>query len=159
VVITWQTLKKLLLIITDNIYSKVSSFMPNTKHDNYRIEKQDNILLIDIDEQSTFNDVVSEQYHEDIKTITQAMRDNPWASLITFKGIGVFTPDTEQVLIETTHYRVENGMIAIAIVIIDSRYADTLQLQLQRIYQSSSVQFNFFSDAKHAKNWLDSFIN
>jgi hypothetical protein len=125
----------------------------------YRIEQQNNILLIDIDEQGSFNDAVSEQYHEDIKLITQKMRDNPWASLITFKGIGVFTPDAEQNLIETTHYRVENGMIAIAAVIIDSTYADILQLQLQRIYQSSSIQFNFFSNIKYAKNWLDSFIN
>jgi hypothetical protein len=125
----------------------------------YRIEQQNNILLIDIDEQGSFNDAVSEQYHEDIKLITQKMRDNPWASLITFKGIGVFTPDAEQNLIETTHYRVENGMVAIAAVIIDSTYADILQLQLQRIYQSSSIQFNFFSNTKYAKNWLDSFIN
>ncbi|PCI55651.1 MAG: hypothetical protein COB45_06270 [Gammaproteobacteria bacterium] len=133
--------------------------MQYSTHGSYRIEQQNNILLIDIDEQSTFNDVVSEQYHKDIKIMTQKMRNNPWASLITLKGIGVFTPDAEENLIETTHYRVENGMIAIAVVIIDSTYADTLQLQLQRIYQSSSVQFNFFSDTKHAKYWLDSFIN
>jgi len=125
----------------------------------YRIEQQNNILLIDIDEQSTFNDVVSEQYHKDIKVIMQKMRHNPWASLITFKGSGVFTPEVEQNLIETTHYRVENGMVAIAVVIIDSTYADTLQMQLQRIYQNCSVQFYFFSDTKNAKDWLESFIN
>ncbi len=124
----------------------------------YRIEQKNNILLIDIDEQSSFDDVVSAQYHKDIKTMTQKMRHSPWASLITFKGMGVFSPDAEQSLIETTHYRVENGMVAIASVILDSAYADILQLQLQRIYQSSSVQFNFFSDTKYAKDWLDSFI-
>ena len=133
--------------------------MQYSAHGSYRIEQQNNILLIDIDEQGTFNDAISEQYHKDIKIITQKMRDNPWASLITFKGKGVFTPDTEQNLIETTNYRVENGMIAIAAVIIDSAYADILQLQLQRIYQSSSVQFNFFSNTKYAKDWLDSFID
>jgi hypothetical protein len=133
--------------------------MQYSAHGSYRIQQQNNILLIDIDEQGTFNDVVSEQYHQDIKIITEKMRSNPWASLITFKGKGVFTPDTEQNLIETTHYRVENGMIAIAAVIIDSTYADILQLQLQRIYQSSAVQFNFFSNTKYAKNWLDSVIN
>jgi len=125
----------------------------------YRIEQQNNILLIDIDEQGTFNDVISEQYHNDIKTITQKMRNNPWASLISFKGDGVFTPEVEQNLIDTTHYRVENGMVAIAAVIIDSAYADTLQMQLQRIYQNCAVQFYFFSDTKNAKQWLDSFIN
>ena len=132
--LTWQTLKLLLFIVLDKNQPKVNALMQYSKHESYRLEQQNNILLIDINEQGTFNDVVSEQYHKDIKVITQTMRDNPWASLITFKGKGVFTPDTEQSLIETTHYRVENGMIAIAVVIINSAYADILQLQLQRIY-------------------------
>ena len=133
--------------------------MQDSARGKYRIEQQNNILLIDIDEQGTFNDVISEQYHKDIKIITQKMRNNPWASLISFKGNGVFTPEVEENLIETTHYRVENGMVAIAAVIIDSAYADTLQMQLQRIYQNCSVQFHFFSDTKNAKYWLDSFID
>jgi hypothetical protein len=133
--------------------------MQDLAHGTYRIEQQNNILWIDIDEQGAFDDIVSEQYHKDIKVMTQKMRENPWASLISFKGNGVFTPDTEQSLIETTHYRVENGMVAIAAVIINSAHADTLQMQLQRIYQGCSVQFNFFSDTRNAKIWLDSFIN
>lgn len=133
--------------------------MQYSAHGSYRLEQQNNILLIDIDEQGTFNDAVSEQYHKDIKSITQKMRNRPWASLISFKGSGVFTPEVEQNLIETTHYRVENGMVAIAAVIINSAYADTLQMQLQRIYQNCSVQFYFFSDTENAKQWLDSFIN
>jgi len=131
--------------------------MQSSVHGSYRIEQLNNILMIDA--QGPFNDVVTEQYHKDIKIITEKMRNKPWASLISFKGTGVFTPDAEQNLIETTHYRVENGMVAIAAVISDSTYTDTLQMQLQRIYQSCSVQFNFFSDTKNAKYWLDSFIN
>ncbi|NQY88313.1 MAG: hypothetical protein HRT51_11330 [Colwellia sp.] len=131
--------------------------MQYSAHGSYRIEQQNNILLIEA--QGSFNDVVTEQFHKDIKIITDKMRHKPWASLISFKGNGVITPDAEQNLIETTHYRVENGMVAIAAVIIDSTYADILQMQLQRIYQSCSVQFNFFSDTKNAKYWLESFIN
>lgn len=133
--------------------------MHYSAHGSYRIEQQNNILLIDINEQGNFNHAVSQQYLQDIKLITEKMRDTPWASLITFKGFGVFSPDAEKNLVETTHYRVENGMVAIAVVIIDNTYTDILQLQLQRIYQSTTVQFNFFSDAKYAKDWLDSFIN
>ena len=131
--------------------------MQYAAHGSYSIEQQNNILMIDA--QGPFNDVVTEQYHQDIKLITKKMADTPWASLISFKGNGVFTPEAEQKLIETTQYRIENGMIAIAAVIIDSKYADILQMQLQRIYQRSSVQFTFFSDVKNAKKWLDSFIN
>ncbi len=131
--------------------------MQYAAHGSYIIEQQNNILLIDA--QGPFNDIVTEQYHQDIKLITQKMSHSPWASLISFKGNGVFTPDAEQKLIETTQYRVDNGMVAIAAVILNSPFADILQMQLQRIYQSCSIQFNFFSDAKNAQKWLDSFIN
>jgi len=131
--------------------------MQYSAHGSYNIEQQDNILLIDA--QGPFNDVVIEQCHQDIKRITQKMTNGPWASLISFKGDGVFTPDAEQKLIETTQYRVEKGMVAIAAVIINSPYADILQMQLQRIYQSCNIQFHFFSDSKNAQKWLSSFIN
>ena len=131
--------------------------MQFSAHGNYTIEQQNNILLIDA--QGPFNDVLTEQYHQDIKLITQKMANAPWASLISFKNDGVFTPDAEQKLIETTQYRIENGMIAVAAVIINSPYADILQVQLQRIYQGCGIQFNFFSDAENAQKWLNSFIN
>ncbi len=131
--------------------------MQYSAHGSYNIEQQNNILLIDA--QGPFNEVVTEQYHQDIKLITKKMNHGPWASLISFKGNGVFTPDAEQQLIETTQYRVDKGMVAIAAVILDSAYADILQMQLQRIYQSCCIQFNFFSDAKNAQKWLNSFIN
>ncbi|WP_159821907.1 hypothetical protein [Colwellia sp. 20A7] len=123
----------------------------------YTIERQSNILFIDI--QGAFNDTVSEQYHQDIKIITEQMSDVPWASLISFQDNSLFTPDAEQKLVETTEYRVDNGMIAIAAVIINSAHADILQMQLQRVYQRCCIKFNFFSDIKPAQNWLDSFIN
>lgn len=131
--------------------------MQYTAHGSYSIEQQNNILLIDA--QGPFNDVVTEQYHQDIILITNKMSDTPWASLISFKGNSVFTPDAEQKLIETTQYRVDKGMVAIAAVILNSAYADILQMQLQRIYQNCNIQFNFFSDVKNAQKWLNSFIN
>jgi len=135
----------------------VKLIMQYPAHGSYSIEQQNNILLIDA--QGPFNDVVTEQYHQDIQLITKKMNNGPWASLVSFKGNGVFTPDAEQNLIETTHYREQKGMIAVAAVILNSAYADILQMQLQRIYQSCNIEFNFFSDSKNAQKWLDTFIN
>lgn len=131
--------------------------MQYSTHGSYSIEQQDNILFIDA--HGPFDDIVTEQYYQDIKLISKKMSDNPWASLVSFKGSSVFTPEAEQKLIETTQYRVDKGMIAIAAVILNSNYADTLQMQLQRIYQNNGVQFNFFSNVEHAQKWLNSFIN
>lgn len=131
--------------------------MQYSAHGSYSIEKENNILLVDA--QGPFNDITAKKYHQDIEIYTKKMNDRPWASLITYQGNSVFTPDAEQLLIETTHYRIANGMIAIAAVINNTPYADILQMQLQRIYQSCQIQFHFFSDPVNAKVWLDSFIN
>lgn len=131
--------------------------MQHAAHGSYTIEQQNNILLIDA--KGAFDDVVSEQYHQDIKLVTQQMKGSPWASLVSFTENSVFTFDAEQKLIETTQYRVDNGMVAVAAVIINSNFADTLQMQLQRVYQNCGIQFNFFSNTKHAENWLKTLIN
>ncbi len=131
--------------------------MQPSTHGSYNIEQQNNILFIDA--QGPFDDVVTEQYYQDIKLVANQMGDSPWASLVSFEGNSVFAPEAEQKLIETTQYRVDHGMIAIAAVILNSNYADTLQMQLQRIYQNTGVQFNFFSNINHAQAWLDNLIN
>jgi len=130
--------------------------MSSTTHGSYKIEQQNNILLIDA--QGPFNKTISDQFHQDIKALTHKMNGTPWASLIYFKNNSLFTPEAEHKLVETMQYRVDNGMVAVAAVIVSSVNADILQMQLQRIYQSCCIQFSFFSDAKHAKNWLDSLI-
>jgi len=143
--------------VSVKIQRKVDLIMQYPAHGSYSIEQQNNILLIDA--QGPFNDVFLEQYHQDIELITKKMNDGPWASLVSFKGNGVFTPDAEEKLIETTHYRERNGMVAVAAVILNSAYADILQMQLQRIYQGCNIKFNFFSDTKNAQKWLNSLIN
>jgi hypothetical protein len=86
------------------------------------------------------------------------MTDKPWGSLITFRGNSIFTPEAEQQLKETTQYRQNKGMIAIAVVILNSAYADMQQMQLQRIYHDCQIDFHVFSDSDSATTWLNSFI-
>lgn len=130
--------------------------MQHSTHGSYVIEQKSNILLVDV--QEPFNDVTAEKYHQDIKQLTEKMSDEPWGSLITFRGSSVFTPDAEQQLRETTQYRQERGMIAIAVVILNSAYADMQQMQLQRIYHDCQIEFHVFSDSEIASDWLNGFI-
>lgn len=125
-------------------------------HGRYVIEQQDNILLVDA--QGPFNEVTAEKYHQDIKQLTDKMTGEPWGSLITFRGNSVFTPDAEMQLRETTQYRQQKGMIAIAVVILNSAYADMQQMQLQRIYHDCQIEFHVFSDRESATNWLNGYI-
>jgi len=130
--------------------------MQYSPHGRYVIEQQNNILLVDA--QGPFNEVTAEKYHKDIKQLTEKMTGEPWGSLITFRGNSVFTPDAEQQLRETTLYRQQKGMIAIAVVILNSAYADMQQMQLQRIYHDCQIEFHVFSDSEIATAWLNDFI-
>mgnify|MGYP000054437373 CR=1 FL=1 len=130
--------------------------MQYSAHGRYHIEQQDNILLVDA--QGPFNEITAENYHQDITKITKQMSPEPWGSLITFRGNSIFTPDAEEQLKKTTLYRQKKGMVAIAVVIINSAYADMQQMQLQRIYQDCQIDFHVFTDSHSAKLWLSEYI-
>jgi len=153
--LTWQVNKSLLLLAVppnEIAWNK----MQYSAHGCYVIEQKNNILLVDA--QGPFNDVTAEKYHQDIKLFTERMTGEPWGSLITFRGNSVFTPDAEQQLRETTQYRQQKGMIAIAVVILNSAYADMQQMQLQRIYHDCQIEFHVFSDNDSAFTWLNDYI-
>lgn len=130
--------------------------MHYSAHGQYAIKQQNNILFVDA--QGPFNDVTAAKYHHDITEITNNMTGEPWGSLITFRGNSVFTPEAEKQLIETTRYRIQKGMVAIAVVILNSAYADMQQMQLQRIYQDCCISFHVFTNSHSAHAWLDSYI-
>ncbi len=130
--------------------------MNNSAHGSYIIEQKDNILLVDA--HGPFNEITAEKYHKDIRLLTENMTGQPWGSLITFRGNSIFTPEAEEQLRETTKYRQQKGMIAIAVVILNNTYADTQQMQLQRIYHCCQIAFHVFSDSDSAKTWLNGFI-
>ena len=131
--------------------------MQYSTHRRYYIEQRDNILLIDA--QGPFNEVTAAKYHKDITYVTEQMSQAPWGSLVTFRGNSIFTPDAEEQLKETTLYRQKKGMVAIAVVILNSAYADMQQMQLQRIYQACHIDFHVFSDSDSAKVWLKKYID
>ncbi len=146
----------LFLLIRANQRGITMEYSAHEAHECYVIEQQSNILLVDV--QRPFNDVTAQKYHQDIKQLTENMCGAPWGSLITFRGNSVFTPDAEQQLRETTLYRQKKGMIAIAVVILNSAYADVQQMQLQRIYHDCQIEFHVFSDNENAADWLNGFI-
>ncbi|MEI6895517.1 MAG: hypothetical protein V5789_13030 [Colwellia sp.] len=122
----------------------------------YLIEQKNNIMLVDV--QGEFDEETAEKYHQDIAQLTEQMSHEPWGSLITFRGNGVITPDAEHQLRETTQYRQKKGMIAIAVVLLNSAHADIQQLQFQRIYHDCQIDFHLFSDSENAHHWLNDFV-
>ncbi|WP_440874932.1 hypothetical protein [Thalassotalea sp. PLHSN55] len=131
--------------------------MSSTAHGSYSIEKKGSILFIAA--KSPFHDTqVIEQYSQDMIKATQLFNNEPWASLVTYSGAGVFSPEAEREIVNVTKYRMEHGMIANASVIQNCPQADLQQMQLKRIYQSVNLTFHVFSDPYSAQEWLDEFL-
>ncbi|TYK67349.1 hypothetical protein [Colwellia echini] len=122
----------------------------------YVIEQQENIMLVDV--QGAFDEETAESFHKDIQQLTEKMSGSAWGSLVTFRGNGLITPEAESQLRETTQHRQRKGMIAIAVVILNSSNADIQQMQFQRIYQDCELQFHVFTDSENASNWLNDFV-
>jgi hypothetical protein len=122
----------------------------------YAIESCSNIL--EVDAFGPFNSMVTEQYVEDMYNVCDEFEGKPWGLLISFYGNSVFSPEAEAALIKVNKYRVKQGLIANASVLIDSTTADIQQLQLRRIYQACNIKFYVFSDIDSARNWLEGYL-
>lgn len=123
----------------------------------YTIQREGNLLIIDA--QGPFDEAIAKQYHQDMINITDNFNGAFWASLVTYRGNGIFPPEAERSLIETTAYRVQRGLIATAAVIIESNQADLQQMQLRRIYQNYRIPFHVFSDVENARSWLENYLS
>lgn len=124
--------------------------------DNYSIVSRSNILQVEA--YGPFNDHVTENYIDDMYTACEQFSGKPWGLLIAFYGNSVFSPEAEAELIKVNKYRVEQGLVANASVLIDSSTADIQQLQLGRIYQACNITFYIFSDLASAKSWLEQYL-
>ncbi len=122
----------------------------------YSITSRENILQVDAF--GPFNDHVTEKYIDDMYSACDQFSGQSWGLLISFYGNSVFSPEAEEALIKVNKYRVKQGLIANASVLIDSSTADIQQLQLRRIYQACNITFYVFSDINNAKSWLEQFL-
>jgi len=130
--------------------------METTIKEGYSIERKSNILQVEAF--VPFTEEVTEKYIDDIYRACEEFSGQPWGLLISFYGNSVFTPDVEESLIKVNKYRVEQGLIASATVLINSSTADIQQLQLRRIYQACDITFYVFSDVDNARVWLENHL-
>lgn len=125
-------------------------------HGSYSIKQEGSILIIDA--HGPFNEKITEQYQHDITDVMNVLSGSPWASLVTYHGNGIFTPEAEKQIVEITKLRMKHNMVANASVIIDSVHADLQQMQLRRIYNACNLTFHVFSDIRSARNWLEGYL-
>lgn len=126
-------------------------------HGEYSIEQKGNILFVDA--HGPFNDVTAQLYAKEMYKVCSSFQGECWASLVTYYGNALYTPEAESTLIDLTKYRAQHGMIANASIILDNNCGDIQQMQLRRIYQSANMTFHVFCDINSAKKWLTEFMS
>jgi len=104
-------------------------------HGEYTIEKKGNILFIDA--HGPFNDITAQLFSQEMYQTCKLFNGECWASLVTYYGNSIYTPEAESTLIALTKYRAKYGMIANASIILDS---------------------NVFCDVNSAEKWLVEFM-
>ncbi|WP_286265009.1 hypothetical protein [Thalassotalea atypica] len=130
--------------------------MNNPIPGSYQIERQNNLLVVDA--RGPFDEEIAIRYQQDIENVTSELNGQPWGILNTYYGNAVFTPEIEKRIIETTKYRITQGLVATAAVFLESAHADVQQMQLRRIYQQYRIPFHVFSDISNAKIWLEQYL-
>jgi len=122
----------------------------------YSICRQGNILHIEA--KGPFDEHMTSMYRQDLEGVTDKLTGGHWGSLVSYYGNGLFTPEAELQLIETTKYRISRGLVATAAVFLQSTQADLQQMQLQRVYQHFRIPFHVFNNQENAKDWLQNYL-
>ena len=126
------------------------------QHGVYEVEVKDQILLVDA--RGPFNDTTLESYRADVKKAVLHLSASDWGQIIVLRGQSLFTPDAEQILYESTCWRIEHGLNASSVVMIEPDAEELIRAQMSRIYARANLPHHFAADIPAAKQWLKSQI-
>ena len=88
------------------------------------------------------------------KNISQLDLSKPWGTLSCLYGESLMPPSTYKSFAKHTLIRKSMGLKALAIVILDSDIAYTIESQLTPAYLAADVEFAFLPDIHSAITWL-----
>ncbi len=121
-------------------------------HGTYTIELLGRIILVDA--VGPFNDDAVKKYARDLSTFAEKLAPTPWALCAVFRNECLFTPDAEAELTAVTQWRKEMGMSVVAVVFKEVKERTILQAQMERVYKTTDLQYDFFNEKCDALSWL-----
>ena len=123
------------------------------QHGIYSVEVNGRVLITDA--RGPFNDTTLQNYTRDVKKAVLHLSGAPWGQIIVLHGLSLFTPDAEQLLFDSTNWRMERDLSACAVVLIEPEAEDLIRTQLSRIYGKAGLEHQFFPHQKAAMLWLE----
>lgn len=79
----------------------------------------------------------------------------PWAQISCLYGESIMPPSTFDAFVKHTNIRKQIGLSKLAIVILDSKIALTIQTQLRDAYTRNDVEYEFYETIADAINSID----
>lgn len=120
-------------------------------HGEYRVEVQNNILLIEA--RGPFNKEVVTAYTADVLQALEQM-EPPWGQVIVLHQDSVFTPEAESQLAKKVAQSKALGLVASGVVILNTQIEFVIKQQLSQVYKQSDVLHNYFDAEDAARSWV-----
>jgi len=102
---------------------------------------------------SEFNLEAARQYALDMIAMIEQMPPT-FGTLVEFDAPPIIGPEVEEAMSRSAHQRAERGMVAVAFVTRNLEGITVARGQWNRIYESSGIQLQFFTDVEPARKWL-----
>jgi hypothetical protein len=124
------------------------------QHGDYVIDVDLDVRLLSVKAKGPFNDVLATHYFNDIRNNVQKFNGKKWVQLISFSGLSAFIPEAESIIISQLDWKIKNDLVAIALVLQEMEGLSLVNSQMLRIFQSSNVEYSFFTSNIEATEWL-----
>ncbi len=86
--------------------------------------------------------------------LEQVATNQPWAGISCLFGESLMPPSSYELFLKQTSIRKSKGMKSLAIVIMDSDIANTIETQLSKAYQSVGLDFAFLASVEQGIEWI-----
>lgn len=127
---------------------------PYTSHGSYAIVVSNQVIFVD--GRGPFNADSIKEFTRELATIAEKMKTGPWAIQVIYHGDSLLTPEAEEALVTMHQMRVQQGMVALAVVFNNVTAMNILKAQLSRAYDVESIPYRFFINDAEATDWLRS---
>lgn len=124
------------------------------EHGEYVVGRSEQVILFRA--RGPWNDeTLKRGSHEFSLHSQQLTKGKPWAQLSCLYGESIMPPWTFKHFVYHTNIRKEQGLSALAVVILDSDIEATIKQQLSQAYSEVGIAHAFFNNMEASINWLN----
>lgn len=128
------------------------NFINNKAHGTYRVNIQDNVMYAF--GHGPFNKELIIDYQKAVMQAAQELSENAWGSMVVLDGLGLMTPDAEELLVQAVKKRMDMGMIAATTVFINAPALELQTMQMTKVYDQAGVHYALFDNETAGKEWI-----